>query len=137
MTSYYLGHLGIPLLFSTEIEILKLIENHDNAQVKVLANGILEHFRRRFQKFSSLANCTEVNNAILATCSHPKYKLQCFKEAEDFNIKNLLKAACLAEVSRDLIGVTSNMPKSSELPNDGSGKQLLPHVSDNLNLGVE
>lgn len=109
----YYGQL-VPTLFSLR-QRLRNLEEQNLRHTSAIVNGLLNSLEKRFHKFFELS--PEINEAILASCFHPAFKLRWLPddlESERKRIQNLcinaMEAAAEAAESQE----QSSSPRESD-----------------------
>jgi len=104
-TNVYYGNL-IPTLFSLRIRIQLLKEipkEHNFRYAANLIDPLLKSLEKRFKLFYDLS--PEVNEAILASCFHPAFKLRWIPENNDVD-KKRIQNLCINTVEKFVMETT-------------------------------
>lgn len=93
----YYGQL-LPTIFSLRIRMQKLVDSQESSHVTALTSELMINLNRRFEKFFNLSE--EVNDAIIATCFHPNFKLRWLPEIITETERNRIKILCIKTVEK-------------------------------------
>lgn len=95
----------LPTIFIIQMKLVDVVNNTDTQKdniKKFLSVAVLQSFKKRFSKFLSLdLKDADVHFAVLATLSHPRFKIKWFEFLDD-EVLTKMKALFIAETKKIL-----------------------------------